>query len=313
MSITVENVSEKWREIECFEGGYSQICVSHPLEWYIGYKEINQKAILIISNEEMELPVSSKSIFASKGKREDGRWALSLALLRAEQGGVFETLCSDILTYSQNASTQAEALRLLFKRYKQWELLLEHQKKSLLDENNRKGLIGELLFLISILNNGTDPLVAVQGWVGPDGADQDFFYADGWNEVKAIGVSASSIQISSLEQLSSTNDGKIVVMRIDKCAPNRNEAFSLSDIVWEARKKLMNNNDALEEYDSKLLKYGYIDMPEYSEQRYYYSGKQEYYVTTGFPRIVKGEVPLAVISVSYAIDLSSIDAWRMKG
>ena len=204
MKITAEYLHEKWNAFNYYDGGYIQIESKHALEWHVGYKEIDQKALLIISQNEPELLPPSKSIVVAKGHRTDGRWTLSFVLMRNEQDSVFELLCADLISYSQAADNELSALDLIVRRFKQWNKLLEHQRKSLMDENNRKGLLGELIYLCSIIDSGYPLLAAVQGWVGPDGADQDFVYTDGWHEVKSVGAAASSVTISSLEQLNNS-------------------------------------------------------------------------------------------------------------
>ena len=103
MKITAEYLHEKWNAFNYYDGGYIQIEVKHALEWHVGYKEIDQKALVIISQNEPELLPSSKSIVVTKGRRTDGRWTLSFVLMRNEQDSVFELLCADLISYSQTA------------------------------------------------------------------------------------------------------------------------------------------------------------------------------------------------------------------
>ena len=163
MKITAEYLHRKWKSISYYDGGYIQVEVKHPLEWHVGYKEIDQKTLVIVSEKEPELLQTSKSIAVSKGRRMDGRWALSFALMRIEQDSVFELLCADLIAYSQSAENETAALALTAKRYKQWNKLLEHQRKSLMDESNRKGLLGELTYLCSVIDSGYPIFAAVQG------------------------------------------------------------------------------------------------------------------------------------------------------
>ena len=134
MKITAEYLHEKWNAFNYYDGGYIQIEVKHALEWHVGYKEIDQKALVIISQNEPELLPSSKSIVVTKGRRTDGRWTLSFVLMRNEQDSVFELLCADLISYSQTADNEISALNLTVRRFKQWNKLLEHQRKSLMDE-----------------------------------------------------------------------------------------------------------------------------------------------------------------------------------
>ena len=312
MKINADYLHSKWKTISYHDGGYIQVEVKHTLEWHVGYKEIDQKTLVIVSAKEPELLPSSKSIVVNKGRRLDGRWALSFTLMRLEQDSVFELLCADLITYSQTAENEPTALKQIVKRFKQWNKLLEHQRRSLMDESNRKGLLGELTYLCEVIDKGYPVYAAVQGWVGPDGADQDFVYADGWHEVKSVGVSASSVKISSLEQLANFDPGELVVMLIDKCAPERSGSVSLGEQVDLALGRVHEDADALSLLESKLTRYGFIDLPEYREQKYVCSGKMRFRVDADFPRLTADNVSPQIIQAEYSISLAGIEGWRME-
>ncbi len=312
MIISPDQIHSKWRSADFSHGGYIQLEITHPLEWYIGYKGIDEKTLLVISKNEPERIPSSKSLLVSKGLRTDGRWALTFTLMRKDQDSVFETLCSDIICYSETAADEAAALLQVAKRYKQWDKLLEHQRKSLMDESSRKGLFGELVFLNQVMDKGKSALPAVQGWVGPDGADQDFAYDGYWHEIKTLGLAADSIAISSLEQLNTETPGEIVVMRVDKCAPQHANARSLSEEVDLTIERVSSDSDALTLLENKLSKYGYIDLPEYREQKYHYSGRDRFLVDDDFPRLTSVNVPAQVTAAQYSISLAGIVDWKLE-
>lgn len=67
MKITAEYLHRKWKSISYYDGGYIQVEVKHSLEWHVGYKEIDQKTLVIVSEKEPELLQTSKSIAVSKG------------------------------------------------------------------------------------------------------------------------------------------------------------------------------------------------------------------------------------------------------
>ena len=219
----------------------------------------------------------------------------------------FSILCCDIIEHSRPAANEAEALELVISRYKQWSKLLETQRSGLMDEQRRKGLLGELLFLEQRISSADSVLSAVQGWSGADGADQDFIYPDGWFEVKSIGVSAVSVMISSLEQLDCADAGELVINRIDKAAPDKAGAVSLNDVVRRMSASLIVNSDALDLFRTKLSQYGYIDLQEYSEQKYYCSGTQRYRIDESFPRLTSDNVPTQVIALHYEIGSAVFD------
>jgi hypothetical protein len=313
MKITPEILQRQWNSIKYTSGGFLQIDTQHPLEWHIGYQSISQRTLLLVSDTEIGAIESSKSMIVSRRRREsDNRWTLSFELLRNEQQGVFAILCCDVIEHSRPAANETEALKLVIDRYKQWSRLLETQRSGLMDENSRKGLLGELLFLQERIEKGDPVLTAVQGWVGADGADQDFVYEDGWHEVKSVGASAASVTISSLEQLDSADEGELVIMRIDKAAPDKAGALSLNYAVRQISCKLTDASDALDLFRSKLSTYGYIDLQEYSEQKYSFSGSQRYGVNDTFPRLTRQNVPTQIESLHYELSLPSLTDW-LKG
>jgi len=313
MRITPEVLQKQWESISYKEGGFLQIDTDHPLEWHIGYQSVSQKTLLLISDAEIGTVESSKSMAVKRGRREtDNRWTLTFELLRNEQQDVFVILCCDVIEYSRSAGNAKDALALVISRYKQWSRLLESQKSGLMDEQKRKGLIGELLFLRGLIAAISSPLAEVEGWVGADGADQDFVYADCWYEVKTTGASATSVTISSFEQLDCSDEGELVIMRIDKTAPEKSGAFSLNELVQDICGKLEINSDALDLFQAKLSAYGYIDLQEYSAQKYYFSGSQRYQVDESFPKLTRDNVLTQIVSVHYELNLPSLASWQKE-
>jgi hypothetical protein len=310
MNITPEILQKQWDSIEYKNGGFLQIDTRHPLKWHIGYQSLSQKTLLLISETEIDPVESSKSMAVSRRRREDNFWILAFELLMNEQQGVFASFCCDVIDYSRSAENEKEALRLVINRYKQWSKLLETQKSGLMDESKRKGLLGELLFLEQQLDKMSSCLAAIQGWSGADSADQDFIYQNSWYEIKSIGTSAVSVTISSLEQLDCYDDGELVIMRIDETAPDRAGAISLGDVVQRIKKMLLNDADALNLFCTKLMAYGYLDLQEYSEQKYYYFGMQKYLVNNVFPRLTAQFIPAQITSAHYELNLPSLETWR---
>lgn len=311
MKTTPEFLQQQWNSIGYRDGGFLQIDTQHPLEWHIGYQSTSQPTLLLVCDSEVQTIDSSKSMAVNRRRRElDNRWTLTFELLRNEQHGVFSIFCCDVIEHSRPAINEQEALNLVISRYKQWCRLLETQNSGLMDEKTRKGLLGELLFLEQRLAVADSALATVQGWSGADRADQDFMYPDGWFEVKSIGASATSVTISSLEQLDCQDEGELVLMRIDKVAPERAGAFSLNDIVRRICDTLA--GEALNLFRTKLMAYGYLDLHEYSEQKYYCSAIQRYNVDDTFPRLTAKIVPAQLVSLHYELDLPALECWQKR-
>jgi len=311
--ITPELLQERWNAITYKDGGFLQLDTKHHLEWHVGYMsngENIRKTLLLISKLPIGSVESSKSMEVTRRRKEDNRWTLAFELISDEQQSVFATFCCDVIEYSRYAKDEANALLYVINRYKHWSRLLKSQSKGLMDESKRKGLLGELLFLETKLATPLHGcLEIVQGWAGADSADQDFMYVDSWHEIKTVAISASKVTISSLEQLDRTDYGELVVMRID-CA-DREDSISLNEVVNRIKEVLAVDIDALELFESKLTAYGYIDLREYSEQKYYHAATQKYQVNSTFPRITSSSVSVAITSAQYEISLPTLEEWRI--
>ena len=153
-------------------------------------------------------------------------------------------------------------------------------------------------------------LDSLAGWAGPDGADQDFFYDDGWHEVKAVGAGAAAVSISSVEQLDYPMEGELVVFRIDACVPQHNNAVTLYQMVSALEKMTVSIPGAAETLLLKLAAVGYVHREEYDQQHFFVSAQQRYAVTESFPRMRRAGLPREVINISYQLDLPSLAPWE---
>ena len=307
-----EELRSKWNKINYQEGGALKLAVLHPLEWYVRYATRDQKSIVIVSDTPADKLQSSKSIEASCNLRKDGRYAVSFTLVNREQEDVFITMSSDIIEFSRNEQQPKESLKRILRRYAAWIKLFDHKRNALLSSNAQKGLLAELFFMKENIERGVRPSDAIDGWVGPDGADQDFVYKDGWYEIKATGASSSHITISSIEQLDNPGNGELVVFRIDECAPAHLGAVTLYKIVHTLFEMMSLEPNTLDDFVLKLGSVGYIDMDEYDKQNFVISSKQSYLVNDVFPRIERSGLRTEIINAEYQLDLPSLNPWAIK-
>lgn len=310
--LSSRELMERWEDMPIYGGGFRRIDDMHPLEWYIGYEEINQKTLLLIADNDPGNISSSKSIIASTGQRQDGRWAISLRLIKKDNEDVFINLCWDIIESSRDKIMGHATVEYIIERYKKWLRLMEYQRADLMEESRRKGLIGEMMFLQDKVSEGMSIEAALNAWIGPDGADQDFIFTDRWTEIKCTGISTETISISSLEQLDEELPGFICVYFIDKTTQENINGFTLMGKVNQLRDIFEENIRAREIFENKLFMYGYADKKEYHEQKYSCRGSNIYKVDIDFPRLTKSNVPAQIVSAKYNISLAAIEKWKIK-
>ncbi|CAH2714793.1 hypothetical protein BACCIP111895_01969 [Neobacillus rhizosphaerae] len=310
--ISNETLLAKWNKLAIHNNSFVRIDAEHPLEWHIGYENINQKSLLLITEFQPETTTSSKSIIVTQGQRADSKWALSFRLIRGEQEDVFIRLCCDMVESSRNQNNDINGLEFVIQRYSQWAKLMEVQPSGFLNDAQQKGLLGEIHYLQQAISNGIPLLEAVNGWIGPDGADQDFIFSDGWHEVKALGIGRKTVNISSLEQLDAQLPGELILYFIDKTAQNSPNAFTLNSKISQVRGSLSASYSALELFNDKLLRCGYIELPEYAKQYYRLSGVKMFRVDENFPRLIKDNVPTGVVASVYQLSIQALEDWKIN-
>ena len=192
-------------------------------------------------------------------------------------------------------------------RYNQWKKLF-YGVSSALSEQEVMGLLGELHFL----KNRMIPLhgftEALRGWSGPEPTHKDFSYENEWFEIKTINSFKSTVSISSLEQLDSEYDGKLIVISLEKMSPSFN-GVRLNNVVKELMDSMSFESDK-DVFLAKLKQAGYSYNEVYDNYVYNFIKEETYCVCDDFPRIRKSELPTGVSKVKYEIELSQIEKFK---
>lgn len=308
--LTDIDLMNKWNNLPYQSDSYLRVDSEHNIDWYIGYENINQKSLLlIVEDEPSEIP-SSKSIEVNIGKRKDSKWAITFRLISSEREEVFIRLCWDLIDSSQKYVNDKVGFNSIITRYNQWAKLMENQNTSLLSEAEKKGLLGELEFIREQIISGSDLNDTIAGWVGPEGADQDFIYSEKWHEIKTTGLSAVTVGISSIEQLDCDLYGELIVYFADPTSPTDKRGITLMGQINEVRSALDINFEAKNLLEEKLLRAGYIDLPEYNKQPFRIEGKKKYRVEDDFPRICRDTIPNEISSLEYKLSIQSLTPWQ---
>ena len=306
---TYKELSEKWEEISPYTGGFLLVPDDHPLSFHIGYLSDSQKCFIVLNTGKLDKISSSKAIDVENLLLDDGSYALRFVLNYPSLDEIFIKLCWDLMVASKTASKPVEAL---ISQYKKWLRLLHQVGNGLLPVISQKGLIGELLYLSELIDDRGD-VQSIGEWVGPDGADQDYNFSQGWAEVKTTTIAGSTIQVSSLQQFDRHDDGILVVFFMDKTSSSGSQTISLNEAVSMIRSKV-SSDQAKEIFDIKLAKCGYQskDAEEYSKIRFKIGEERKYNVVNDFPRLTNDNTPAPVVDAQYQIDLPAVESYRIK-
>lgn len=307
--ITIDDLYEKWNNISPYTGGFLLVSGEHPLAFHIGYLNDSQKCFIVLNTGKLEKVSSSKAISVENILLNDNSYALRFSLNYPSLDEIFVKLCWDLLCSSKDGPHPIEKI---VAQYKRWLRLLQQIGDGLLPSHSQKGLIGELLFLADLVEKHGDNM-AITEWVGPEGADQDFNFSNGWAEVKTTIIAGTSIQVSSLQQFNRSDEGFLIVYFLDKTSSPGRNTISLNEAVKNVFSKISSRSSA-DLLKLKLAKSGYQEKnaDEYSSCRFKLAEKRTYRVSKEFPCLAKDNVPSAIVEAQYKIDLPSIEIFRLK-
>lgn len=237
----------------------------------------------------------------------DGRtW---LALTRSESGSIelFVAMVGDVVgVLDVEADSGDERLLTIFLgRVRAWQEFMRRGAQGL-EPEAEIGLIGELSFLVCMVEAGIPTSLAVESWVGPLDGIQDFEVGTGAVEVKAtVSTGGFPAKISSLEQLDDSIRQPLFIagIRLTQTASGQN----LPEFVARVRQLLIGGTGAEQLFSDRLLTAGYFDahVGRYP-RRFSLAEMRIIEVCDGFPRLIQSTVPMGIRRAKYEIDIDRI-------
>lgn len=173
------------------------------------------------------------------------------------------------------------------------------------DENELRGLFGELLVLRSLLQLDSS---AAPGWCGPRGEPQDFASVGACLEVKTTSRFTRRVTIHGIDQLAASNNRKLYLGVLHVIAGDEGE--SLADVVKEVE-SLADPREPLLESLALAGVPDDRDTPQF-QSRFQLANERYFPVTDTFPRLTRaelagGDLPRGVDHVQYSVDLGATD------
>lgn len=302
-----------WAELAAGRGGpaHKRVDESHPLDFYAGVEADGSRELLLLCDSEPPTGRKFRAFDVVAQRRQDGRWALVVKLLRSEFARLFSHLCEDLVEATRQGCSRAEAPVRMIDRLERWQRLFDRDRTGLLDDSSLRGLVGELFFLSRSAIPAVGRDASVEAWVGPLDAEQDFRFSDRLIEIKTSGLGQLRVRITSVEQLDvSGSDLYLSVAPIEGAPPGAPNTISVAELIEEVRSKLSDSERAKLVFEDRLMLAGYSERPEYRERSFSFRGFAHFRVTDGFPRIRRQSLHAAVRTVWYELDLAGCDMFR---
>lgn len=228
---------------------------------------------------------------------------LILTLINNSDKDMFYTLCVDLLQSTKDLMDEILTVKTILKRLEKWQYFLKNNK-SIIDKKQLQGLIGELYLIKKHLLQNFNVADTLNFWKAPLQSVQDFEIDNMAVEVKTKS-SVNSITISSYEQLFTELDNLyLYVITINESSKNKENSFNVFDLIEEIRKLIRDENLLLvDNFNSLLLQYGFIELSEYEDLYFKIIADEFYLVEESFPRVL--DVPVGVEKLTYKINLDS--------
>lgn len=288
---------------------HTRISADHPLDLFAQIDDRQRVGLLTLSDFAPDRVPTYAAVEVKFGKRDDGRWAMSLALTQPTLLSMFATMCNQIVEQGRALAPITDAARFVLSQVARWHRLLALGRDGLLAAEEQQGLFGELVILRqAVVKYGPDE--ATSGWIGPEDAPQDFELPDGPVEVKAIRAGQPFVWISSLEQLDVDADRLLLAIVDLVHVANSTGGLSLAGAVAAVREELTSAPLALQRLEEQLQRAGYVDREEYGLIEYQVPRIRWYSVHAAFPRLTRTKLPAAIASARYQLMLSELSAYE---
>lgn len=289
---------------------HKRIAADYPLDLYAEISIDHRPGLLAISKDPITTPPKYDAVDVKVGLRNDGRWAVSIVLTRAELRPLFVRLCNDVIESGLSCRPSNNAGQFVLARLSRWRQLLKMGFDGLLKENEIQGLIGELLFLSKAINV-FGPQNGVNSWKGPLDAPRDFECPSGSFEIKTVRAGSVSIHISSIDQLDVAAGARLtlVVYELIRADGRQADAITLPGVIKDIRKQIEDEEAASLEFEDKLLAAGYLERPEYESIRFKKISDRFYSVLPDFPRLARTGLPHAITDARYDLLIADCESF----
>ncbi|MGX1322573.1 hypothetical protein AB7M17_006026 [Bradyrhizobium sp. USDA 377] len=274
-----------------------------PLDIFAGMRAADDSPCLMLQTS-----TAPEALFELGGMRlstvpdQSGPF-LVLALEDRSRRDLFSTICADVVAAAAQVGA-ADALQQFLARLNAWRQFLR-ERRSGLSRPETIGLMGELLVLEQLLAANAQGLSA---WQSPNDGLHDFQSNGHALEVKTGLGPSSSITISKLDQLDATGLRQLELLHVRLVEVPGGRC--LRDIV-AAIMSILPDDASRRTFQNALLGRGL--MPDDDSARIAPRVQQRsidaYSVSEGFPRLLRGALPVAITEASYTLDVRALAAF----
>jgi hypothetical protein len=283
----------------------------HPLQFFVGRDDAGHARVVIRGTVKPQRPHLSGLVVVDRFEDQSGKWNLTLALQDAKFEEVFVRLADHLHARTASAPNEAHATDQVSSVIEEWRRLLRARPLGVLTMEELRGLVGELWLVLNWFTRDRSLAVALEGWLGPLGLPQDFWYEqDGHHEAKCIGPSTTRVRISSAEQLDPP-EMQLLVLLVAGTDEAQAGAINLPNLVGRVRAALAEAGESDQPLRDRLEHMGVdLEDPFYRDTWFVVSRVESYRVDEDFPAIRASELPDGIEAVRYQVALGAVTPAR---
>lgn len=205
------------------------------------------------------------------------------------------------------ASTRDASIRALIDAVDEFRQFFA-RRADRLSEIEVRGLFAELELILELQRRGRGVEEVLRAWSGPFRGPDFRFSSGSVAEVKSVRVQAKAVRISSEHQLENADRSLVLLVRpLTTVARGESGSTAFREIASRVKGLLEGAPGARKLWLAATAALGLDETDAYYDQwAFVGEGWRAFEVEGRFPRIVPGDLPEGVRSVSYSIDLARL-------
>lgn len=242
------------------------------------------------------------------------QFLLMFEMLGMEHLELFQRLCTDIVASTVSSSDEQTAVETAIGRTWRWHHLLRGGRDDRLTIDEQRGLVGELLTIVDLLEPQIGLRAAIDAWTGPIGMPKDFELGRVAIEHKARrSAGRPEIRVNSEHQLDNADLERLylVVRDVDQAPSETPGAYPLPHYIDQVAAMVGADQGLESEIGARLAAVGFRSTDDYSDTCWLGGKRRIYRIEDAFPRIGGSSLPAGVKDVSYTIQLKNISRYEV--
>lgn len=290
-----------------------QIKTNGKIKVYYGKSREGYYRLSFLSDESRKIKGETIAFSIKGGKISDHYWTC-LDLLKPELLTTFSLFGEDRISCVSDEKSESIGADRLRKRFQTWVSLFR-KPSGTRTIDQAKGLFGELTFRTTLLKEKNFPYdKVIDGWGGPNQFSKDFAIDEKWYEIKAVQPYSASVKISSLAQLSSDYEGRLVIVYVEERASSFiGDHCSINSYRKEILDVLSSDGDYKDRFLQKLEDYGFNRLDPVGDKKFEVKKIEIYRVDKSFPALHEEDIRNGAINnVSYELIINALKKWLIK-